>query len=135
MPIKDDISFYLEDKWKDNYGKKSAIQQSGYIYLYWNDESDFNNHVHLFFEEGKWKYNIKCNGNSGDSRTTFEILEHIALDDLMNEIVENWKKECPEYAKEGGTKSRKSRKLRKSRKSRKLRKLRKSRKSRKSRKL
>ena len=132
MPTKNDISFYLVDNWKKDYGDNSATQQTGYIYLYWYDKSDFDNHVHLFFEEGKWKYNIKCNGNSGNSRTTFEISESSNIDKLISEIIENWKKECPEYAKDGGTKSRKSRK---SKKLRKLRKLRKSRKSRKLRKL
>jgi hypothetical protein len=111
-----------------NYGKFEEIwgeegggykQSAGNITLYW-DRIDHQNHCHLFYDEQerKWCYNIKCYGNSGNSRIKHCIEGHETLEELKEQIIRHWREECPEFIEEfeGGGKHPMARKMKNSKK-------------------
>ena len=121
MPSNNQVSWELAQNWRDQYGA-AAVQRATDMFLHWNLREDRNNHVHVFFEDGVWYYNICCNANRGRDRIQHAVRVRQTMEDLIYEIETNWRAECPEYTQQhGGNFSLTKRKSRKSKKHRKTR--------------
>ena len=94
MPNQQELARDLDVLWS-NLGGSTSGAISGDMYLYWGQEPNDYNHIHIF-QQGT-QYNIKCNNDYGPSRRLFDINEQQNMNDFIQELQDNWNQECPEY--------------------------------------
>ena len=97
------IAQTLRAKWTETYGSDSAKQNNTNIYLYWFPKKDPENHAHFFIndDDDGFQYNIKCDNNDGNERTTHKVTES-SIEELIQSVISNWENECPDYTSQGG---------------------------------
>lgn len=74
----------LQDAWEGIGG--NFYQNGKDIYLSWQyGNHDRNTHVHIFrdFSTSIVSFNIKCNSNPGNERTTYNISDFDSIDNLV----------------------------------------------------
>ena len=88
-----DLLFYIATQW--TYGNAKRIDNGNGLMLSWGKEKNDFNHVHIFINNGKWVYNIKCNGDYGGGRTEFDFDIHNVAGSI-DDIRRNWSSVCPD---------------------------------------
>ncbi len=79
----------------EKYGGIVELHVDGSFFLYVGQTYNMNDHIHLFYNNGRCEYNIKCHGSSGNSRTKYTIM-NTNLDTIVQEMLSNWHKHSPD---------------------------------------
>jgi hypothetical protein len=88
----------LEQVWKSK-GYRFVQKKPPDVYLSLTPQDNADNHIHIYKPawEPNGEYNIKCNGNAGNSRQKHKIYESQSTVDLVGEMEHNWNVECSSH--------------------------------------